>query len=251
MLDELLAALGASRGIVSVVGAGGKKSLMRVLAERHPGRVCLTTTVRIPPLGPVPDRTEIVAPAAALPAALAQSPSGARVVFCAQPEVRPGRFEGVPAALVPALHAAGHFDLTLVKADGARMRMVKAPGNDEPIIAAGSTLIVPVASVGVLGEALDDRIAHRPELIARICGATPGEALDAAHLARLLVSAEGGRRDACGIEVVPMLTHADDDASLARAREVAMLVLELEASVSRVVVVALRSARPLREVLRR
>ena len=45
----LVAALGLSdtSGVVSIVGGGGKSSLMFALAEALPGRVVMTTTTRI------------------------------------------------------------------------------------------------------------------------------------------------------------------------------------------------------------
>ena len=250
-MQSLLEALGATRGILSVVGAGGKKSLMRRLAGEHPGRVFLTTTVRIPPLGAIPDGVVVIATSDELPARVAEAAARHRIVVGACPETRKGRYEGVPAELVPALHAAGGFDLTLVKADGARMRFVKVPGDDEPCIAAGSTLLVPVSSVSVLGRPLDERCAHRPERVAEVTGAVPGEPIAPLHLARLLASPEGGLRRGEGIEVVPMVTHADDEHTLAAAREVARLALGLSDRFERVVLAALRAPQPLREVVRR
>ncbi len=250
-MQTLLEALGATHGIVSVVGAGGKKSLMRRLAAEHGGRVCLTTTVRIPPLGAIPDGTEVIAAAEELPARIATAATTHRIVMCACPESRRGRYEGVPPALVPTLHAAGGFELTLVKADGARMRFVKVPGDDEPCIASESTLIVPVSSVSVIGRPLDERCAHRPERVAEVTGAAPGEPLSTLHLARLLASPHGGLRRSEGIPVVPMVTHADDDTTLAQAREVARLALGLCDRFDRVVLAALRAPQALREVIRR
>ena len=250
-MQTLLEALGAFHGIVSVVGAGGKKSLMRRMAGEHAGRVCLTTTVRIPPLGVIPGGVTVIAPGEELPARVAEAAARHRIVVCATPETRRGRYEGVSPALVPTLHAAGNFDLTLVKADGARMRFVKVPGDDEPCIAEQSTLVVPVSSVSVLGRPLDERCAHRPERVAQVTGAAPGEPLTPLHLARLLASPEGGLRKTEGIEVVPMVTHADDEETLAAAREVARLALEMCARFDRVVLAALRAPQALREVVRR
>ena len=250
-MQTLLEALGATRGIVSVVGAGGKKSLMRRLASEHRGRMCLTTTVRIPPLGAIRDGVVVIADAESLPERVAEAAGRHRIVVCALPESRRGRYEGVPTALVPALHAAGRFDVTLVKADGARMRFVKVPGDDEPCIAAGTTLVVPVCSVSVLGRDLDQHSAHRPERVAAVTGATLGRPIEPLHLARMLASEDGGLRRTEGIDVVPMVTHADDDATLAQARKVALLTLELCERIDRVVLAALRAETSVREVVRR
>ena len=44
MMDPLLTALNATRGVVCMVGAGGKKTTMYALAALHPGRVALSST---------------------------------------------------------------------------------------------------------------------------------------------------------------------------------------------------------------
>ena len=252
-MTSIVDALGAAGGIVSVTGAGGKKTLMRRLALEHPGRVCLTATVRIAPLGEMPDAITL----ADTPARLSDLVAGAdvharRIVFCALPVgAKRGRYEGLEPALVPLLHERGGFDLTVVKADGARMRPLKAPGHDEPCVAAGTTLLVPVASVAVIGRPLDERSAHRPERVSEVTGAALGEPLTPLHLARLLASPDGARRGGDGAAVVPLLSHADDEAAEARAVEVAQTALALAPALSRVVVAALRDPAPVRQVVRR
>ena len=49
MNAELVSALGATRGIVCLVGAGGKKTTMYALARAHPGRVLLSSTSHMYP----------------------------------------------------------------------------------------------------------------------------------------------------------------------------------------------------------
>ena len=43
-MDPILSALNATRGVVCMVGAGGKKTTMYALARVHPGRVALSST---------------------------------------------------------------------------------------------------------------------------------------------------------------------------------------------------------------
>jgi probable selenium-dependent hydroxylase accessory protein YqeC len=152
-VSELLDLLHARDGIVCATGAGGKKSVLFALAARHPGRVAFTTTVHTLPPPEALGAVVIIAPEQQLEAEL-HGHAEARFIAYACPGDKPGRLTGVPTARIDALHAACGFDLTLVKADGARMRWVKAPADDEPVLPAHMTTLIPVLSARALGEPL-------------------------------------------------------------------------------------------------
>jgi probable selenium-dependent hydroxylase accessory protein YqeC len=72
--------------------------------------------------------------------------------------------------VIEQIHREGSFAVTYVKADGARMRLVKAPQDDEPVLPGGATNVVPILSARAIGEPLTSRIAHRVERIERVTG---------------------------------------------------------------------------------
>lgn len=253
--DRLLDALAARTGMVCTVGAGGKKSTLFRLVEAHvaagTARVGLTATVMLalPPVQIAPHRL------VAEPARLAREvPELARRhgrLIYAQPSHKPGRLGGVAPELVAELHAAGGFDVTLVKADGARMRLIKAPGPDEPALPPNASTVIPVVSAKAVGRPLDERTAHRPERLAAIVGAEPGEALTPVHLARLLASDQGGLHRVGQARVVPVINGVDDAAALIAAREAAAQALAMSDRFDRVVLAAMITPEPLVEVVPR
>jgi probable selenium-dependent hydroxylase accessory protein YqeC len=249
-LQNLLDLLEARSGIVCAVGAGGKKSALFALAVRHPGRVAFTTTVHTLPPPPELDARIVIAEAEALDAAL-QAARDARFVAYACPGDKPGRLTGVPAAQIAQWHATGGFELTLVKADGARMRWAKAPGDDEPVLPPGMTTLVPVLSARALGEPLGERIAHRVDRLAALTGASPGQSFDPAHAARLLASEQGLLKGTAGARVVPVINMVDDPARLALATETARRALELTDRFDFVVLARLRDPDPVVAVVER
>jgi probable selenium-dependent hydroxylase accessory protein YqeC len=251
-LVDLLAARG---GIVAAVGAGGKKSTLYRLAEAHrligSARIGLTCTVSMgPPPRSLVDERLVEDPAtlaAQVPAAAARH----RVLAYAQPSEKPGRLGGLPGALIARLHHEAAFTVTLVKADGARMRWIKAPREDEPVLPPGVTTLLPVVSVKALGEPLDPAIGHRIEQVAAVTGAQPGEPLGALHLARLLASEQGALQRAGAAVVVPVINMVDDAARRAAAREVARLALAATTRFERVVLTSMIAADPVVEVVGR
>ncbi len=249
-MTELLDLLHARSGIVCATGAGGKKSVLFALAARHPGRVAFTTTVHTLPPPEALGARVVIAPDERLEDRL-RALGDVRFVAYACPGDKPGRLTAVPVARIDALHAALVFDLTLVKADGARMRWVKAPAEDEPVLPAGMTTLVPVMSARALGELLGDRIAHRPERLAALTGAVPGERFLPQHAARLLASPDGLLKGAGDARVAPLINMVDDPARLQLATETARQALAMTARFDRVVLARLKDPDPVVAVIER
>lgn len=237
----------AESGIICAVGAGGKKSTLYRIAAEHPGRVAITASVTtLPPPAELRDPA-VTEPAERLLAAVAAA-SGRRV-FYALPSDKPGRFGGVPPDLIAAIHKAGRFDATFVKADGARMRLIKAPGDDEPEIPPGAATVIPVVSARAIGRPLTERSAHRVERLAAVTGAKAGDELTPAHVARLLASADGALKGVGDANVVPVINMVDDAELLAAARETARAAFALTRRFDRVVLACMTAATPVVDVI--
>lgn len=217
---DLVEALGAARGTTCLVGAGGKKSTLFALAERLP-RAVVTATVRIPIFDHRVAAVSVTDDPVAAVRAADEWPIG--VV----PERNGDRYEGYAPGVIDALAAADVADAVLVKADGARTRWFKAPGADEPRLPSGADVVVPVASVRVVGERLAEEHVHRPERVAAITGLGQGERIRPEHVAVVLASDDGGLRGVPpDATAVPLLNMVDDAALEATARDVAAAILE-------------------------
>jgi probable selenium-dependent hydroxylase accessory protein YqeC len=226
---------GAAGWTLAVVGAGGKKSLLYALAARAE-RAVVTSTVRIPPpedrvASVVVDRDPLAAlervdewPAALLPE-----------------RERPDRFVGYEPGVVGRLAAAAPGPV-LVKADGARSRLLKAPAEHEPRVPPAD-VVVPVASARAVGEPLDEGVVHRPERVAAVAGLSVGDELTPRAVGRVLASPDGGRRDVGTATVVPVVNMVDDDRLEGVARAVAREV-HARAAVPRVVLTRLVAPSP-------
>lgn len=225
-LDGALALSDAE--LVSFVGAGGKKTAMRWLvdaADRRDLDAGYTTTTHTPP----PGYTLVLSDPDGLHPALADVDPP--VTFARERVPNPDRADekvrGFAPGVVDDVHDAGVFDWLLVKADGARRRPFKAPGPDEPAIPPGSTVVVVVASVGVVGEPLDERVAHRVDRVADVTGLEPGDPVTAEAVGTVLAHERGGRKGVPDdARVVPMVNQADDERGREQAREVLAAAFE-------------------------
>jgi len=251
---ELLDLLAARSGIVCTVGAGGKKTTLYRLAEAHRAlgtpRIALTTTVlSAPPPRELAGQGRLIAPADELRAAVPARAGRHGLLLYATPSPKPGRLGGPPPALITELHTAAGFTVTLVKADGARMRLIKAPNPDEPVLPPGVATVLPLVSAAAIGRPLDAAIAHRPERVAAVTGAAPGERLTPDHVARLLASAAGALQGTGTAMVVPVINMVDDAGRHRLAAAAARAALALSTRFTRVVLARMSAPEPVVEVI--
>lgn len=244
---DLVDALAPDGGVVCAVGAGGKKSTLYALADRF-DRAVVTATVRIPIFDSHVSRvaTTDEPVAVARRAAAEHWPLG--LVPRREPD-RDDRYLGYDPNTIDALDDAlgdrgdgdgagdagdastggdgGVADVVLVKADGARMREFKAPGDREPQLPASADVVLPIASVQAVGEPLAEDTVHRPERVAEITGRDPGEPLRPQDVAAVLASTAGGRKDVpADATVRPVLNKVDDAAAEQTARTIAEHLLD-------------------------
>lgn len=250
MKTDLLELFQARQGVVCFVGAGGKKTTMYRLAAEHPGRVGLTTTAHIEYFPRhLPASKYIDEEAALLEHVRADTTS--RVIAFAQPSNKPGRYAGILMDSVSRFRQAGGFELLLIKCDGARSRLIKAPNDSEPPVPPAATTVVPVVSAKVFGRRLSEKLAHRLEHLSAVTGVQPGEKVTPLHVARLLAAPRGALKNTGRAGVVPLINMVDDGRRAALAREAAEQALDLTDRFSYVVVAAMRLDDPIVEVITR
>lgn len=236
---NIVDALDAAEGTTCFVGAGGKKTTMRTLAGRL-DRAVVTATVRIPIFDPWVDRVVVTDdPVSAV------TSTDSRPVGVVPERERSDRYLGYDTTTVDRLAASDVADPLLVKADGARMRLFKAPNEREPQIPRRADTVVPIASAHVVGKPLTDAHVHRVDRVAALTGLEPGARLEAEHVAAVVASEAAGLKDVpTGATIVPAINMVDDADLEATAREIADGIHD-RTDVTRVVLAEMRADDPL------
>lgn len=236
--ESLLDLLDARSGIVCAVGAGGKKSLLQWLATHHPGRVALTasvfTTYFQERLG-----LEVVVDADERLLPRIRELGTHRSVAYACPTDTVGRRAGVSPGTIERIHRECGFDASFVKADGARMRLVKAPDVDEPVIPPACASVVTIISARAIGQTLSPAVAHRMDRCATVAGMQSGKTVTPSQLGRLIASPEGLLKDTEGRRVSPVINMVDDEILETGACEAAEVALALSDRFDRVILTRL------------
>lgn len=217
-------------GVISLVGAGGKTSLMfRLAAELDAAgeRVLTTTTTRIFRPRDDQSRSVILAERAGEVLERAQTLLGTERHLTAAAGVRddPRKLIGFAPGVIDRLAGAGVFRWVIVEADGAAGRSLKAPAAHEPVIPGSTGWLVIVAGLSAVGRPLTEDHVFRPEVFSRLSGLAPGEPVDAAAVAAVLGHPQGGLKGApAGCRRVVFLNQADTPERVVSALTVAELL---------------------------
>lgn len=251
--ETLLDALDARRGIVAVVGAGGKKTTLHRLIEAHrvlgTRRLALTTTVKMALTPSSLNLTPIIDTPAQVKRAVQSTLGVESHLFYAALSTNRKRHAGMPPNLIGELHHEGAFDVTFVKADGARMRLIKAPNEREPVLPEAVTTVLPVVSARALGKPISFRFSHRPDELQAVIGCEDDRPLTARDLACLLTSAKGALHKVGQASVVPIINMVDSAELLDQARDAARIALRSTDRFDRIVLASMLQASPLVEIV--
>ena len=228
--DSLSGALEIPQGILSIVGGGGKTTLMLRLARElydSGARVIVTTSTHIFP----PEGIRTLTEATLLEA---ESALERERLICLGTQSENGK---LAAPQIAFSELAAIADYVLVEADGAKHLPLKAPAEHEPVIPAETKMVVAVAGLDGLGRTVREA-AFRPALYASLIGENERHVLTVGDLARVLASPCGQRKGVlAGMRYCILLNKADDEASRRAALQIA-LRLDQDA-VERVIVAAL------------
>lgn len=241
---DLVEAFDADGTVTCVVGAGGKKSTLYALAARLE-RAIVTATVRIPPFDDHVADVHVTEEPLVAGEATGEWPIG-----LVRARERSDRYRGYETGTVDDLAAGVDDDVSvLVKADGARTRWFKAPGENEPQIPGSADVVIPIASARIVGERLTDEHVHRPERVAELTDLGPGDRITAADVATVLADDRGGWAGVPADATVVPLINMVDDADLERtAREIAAALRDRR-PVSRIVLTSFLEDSPVVDVV--
>ena len=186
--------------ITSFVGGGGKTSSMLAigteLAEQG-NRVILTTTTHIRPF----------------------SEPLVRGLSCVGQPAENGKLGSVsdPDGLKM------QCEHLLIEADGSRGLPVKAPAGHEPVLTAGTELVIAVLGLTGIGRPIS-AVCHRPERVCALLGVSPDAAVTTERAAALILSRDGLRKHTDGRRFSVLLNQADGAKEQEAGRRIASLL---------------------------
>lgn len=240
-------------GVVSIIGAGGKTSLMFCLAKELADsgkKVLTTTTTHI--FMPGSDQSPHVLVAETLEALVqgARSTLDCFTHFSAGHRALPGqgKLKGFAPEILDLLWQASLFDWIIVEADGAKGKPLKATERHEPVVPGSTTHLIHVSGLDGLGKPLDEAWVHRAPLFSANTGLALGAAIDeeamAGSAAREIQKAAA--MSLPGVQKFALLNKADDLHRQRSGEKIARL-LQARQRLDRIVMTALQDPDPVKK----
>jgi len=219
-------------GVISLVGAGGKTSLMFKLAHElamSGESVLTTTTTKI--YEPLPEQSTHLIISGSVSGMLdkaqaalkdCQHITGAFEKLSDQRKLR-----GFTPEFVQAISNSHLFRWILVEADGAAGRPLKAPAEHEPVIPDCTTQVVGIVGLNGAGQPLSDQWVFRPERFNQLSGLAHGSAVTEAAIVAVLVHEKGIFKNAPAAAVrIVFCNQADVPRNLVAGRHIARALIE-------------------------
>ena len=179
-----------TRELISLVGGGGKSTLLFQIARSAPGSTIATTTTK---MGERQSGGFSIIEGPDFCGLLERSRN--EPVFVRQ-SVKNGKSLGVSSDQCDRWYADTSLcDYLVVEADGARHRPFKAPANFEPVVPSSTTVLLSVIGADALGRVIADQ-CHRPLRVAAVAGCSPYERLTPRRAAAVLTSPSGPLKNA-------------------------------------------------------
>jgi probable selenium-dependent hydroxylase accessory protein YqeC len=223
-------------GVISLVGAGGKTSLMFRLAReltRDGGRVLTTTTTKI--FTPMRKQSSILLLSESVKAIAQQ----ANKLFKKNAHITAGssilhlkhKLKGLKPETIDALWQSGVFRWIIVEADGAAGRALKAPAAHEPVVPQSTRWLIGVVGLVAVGKPLNAKWVFRPDLVSNMTGLDFGAAITEEAIATVLTDDKGIMKNSPPEALrFAFLNQADSEQRLIIAKRISQILGSTEES---------------------
>jgi len=211
-------------GVISLVGAGGKTSLMFRLARELASSgdtVLTTTTTKISELETAPSLAPVISGAVRNILGRAKDLLPVHTHMTAARANYDGKLVGYEAGDIDRLWQSDLFQWIIVEADGAARLPLKVPDAHEPVIPGCSHCVIGIAGLTAFEKLLSDQWVFRLALFKQLTGLRSGDRITAAAMAASLYHPDGIFRG-CPPTArrVVFLNQADTPERLAAGRSV-------------------------------
>lgn len=241
--------------VISLVGAGGKTTLMSALAKElaSTGEPVVTTTTTKIFDWQAPGTSLIVeSDEKKMIAHLVQELKRHRHITLASERLTAeGKLKGISPELVIRLAELEQIAYIIVEADGAARKPLKAPNATEPVIPQNTSLVIAIVGIDALGSELTEENVFRAEIASQLTGLPPGSIISADAITTLLIHPEGIIKGSpAHARIIILINKVDLAEDTTEAEALAYKILEKgHPRIERVVLGQAQSTEPVVEII--
>lgn len=230
-MSNFVAAFGIAAGeIISLVGAGGKTTLMYNLAKeltRQHGYAITTTTTKIRPPSPAESPYIFFLSTGSIAnSSIRKALENHGYITIVSNPLPDNKLQGLKPETINELRQLLPEVPIIIEADGAAQKSLKAPAEWEPVIPETTSLVIPVVGLDVLGKELREEHVFRAQLAAKLLQVRLGEIITEDHIASLITHHQGIiKRCPAGARIIPFINKAELLRNLNQAKSLAEKIL--------------------------
>ncbi len=242
-------------GVISLVGAGGKTSLMFRLAhelEKAGERVLTTTTTKI--YEPSADQSAGLIVSGSVPTMLKKAQALLKdrlhVTAAAERLPDPGKLRGFAPEIIQKIWSSRLFRWIIVEADGAAGRPLKVPADHEPVIPACTSRLVGMVGLNCVGRSLNNQWVFRHERFLQLTGLPDDSKITESAIIAVLEHEKGIFKNALAQAMrIAFFNQADSTQNFAAGQRIAKVLIKKKmAGLHRVIIGQTLSDPPVLEV---
>ncbi len=181
--------------VVSIVGAGGKTTLLNYLSNKYSldNSVLMTTTTKIYS----PKNYDYIyhsinfLDTVSLPLK--------NNLYIVAPKYK-DKLSSLPMEDLETL--VKYFDYTFIEADGSRMKPLKGWKDNEPVICAETTVTIGIIDLTQVGRPIDEDLVYEIELFCKLVGKKVGEALTIDDYIKIILKKDGIFKNSKGRKII-------------------------------------------------
>jgi probable selenium-dependent hydroxylase accessory protein YqeC len=185
-------------GVVCIVGAGGKTSLLFQLASEAKSlglKTLVSTTTKIM----IPDSAQCDDLDLTGVGFIGNAPTNPGVYVAGRP-VTQFKMRGLADDVL--YENAHNFDLVLLEADGAARKPLKGWLETEPVIPSWTTHTIGLVDIQTIGKTVSEDLVHRLDCFSLLTGAKAGDLVRLDHLKKVITHKKGLFLHSLGKQIV-------------------------------------------------
>ena len=208
-------------GVVSIVGAGGKTSLLFHLgreAKKQGLKTLLSTTTKMS--SPTSDLYDVIDLTGD---GFIKNPPANPGIYVAGKPFAHEKMTGLDEDIL-ARHC-GIFDMVLLEGDGAARKPLKGWMDFEPVVPTFTTDTIGVVDIQTVGRVIDENFVHRLDCFETITGARLGDTVTINHLEKIINHSKGLFAKSVGNTIV-YINKVESEQDLFHARSLGALLAD-------------------------
>lgn len=184
--------------VISIVGAGGKTSLMYALGEELKNKkVLLSTTTKILP--PIFDEVDFYGIGQSTYLDISENMKSGSFLY-ANSLTKEGKVDSIPLEDIKKFKE--DFDYIILESDGSKRKPLKGWKENEPVISEETTITIGVFDITTLNKLVNEDLVHRITEFLEISKAREEKVLKGEHIVNMIFNEEGLFKNSVGRKIL-------------------------------------------------